>query len=250
MRCERFQRKPELERHCAGWAALRRIALVGLALAVSLGCATTKTAPPPKAKAFETYRVGAPDQLSVTIHPDPKIERDVIVRPDGMISIDLVGDVPAGGRTVEEIAQDVQNRIARYKRGAVVTVSVKSATSTSITLLGEVRANRAFPLVKQTRAAEAIGLSGGVTNFANLDNVKVIRTVSGETSVYIVDLDAIQAGDLSSNIVLAGGDIIYVGPTLWARIGHAINAMLYPFQPFLGFGTSLAGSAAAKSIGL
>ncbi len=58
---------------------------------------------------------------------------------------------------------------------------------------------------------------------------------------------AIQSGDLSTNILLAEGDIIYVPPTLWARVGHAINAMLYPFQPFLGFGTSVAGSAVANA---
>jgi len=251
MSFERFHRNTDTGRHTAGRTAARRIALVGLALAFSVGCASSPlVSPPPKVKAFETYRVGAPDLLSIAILPDPKIEREVVVRPDGMISIDLVGDVPAGGRTVEEIAQDVQNRIARYKRGAVVTIGVTRASSTSVTLLGEVRANRAFPLVKETRAAEAIGLSGGVNTFANLDNIKVIRTISGETTVHTVDMDAIQAGDLSTNILLAGGDIIYVGPTLWAKIGHAINSMLYPFQPFLGLGTSLAGSAAANAIGL
>ena len=223
---------------------------MGLVLAVTAGCATPKTAPPPKGASNEIYRVGAPDVLYISILPDPKIDREVVVRPDGMISIDLVGDVPAGGRTVEEIAQDVQKRIARYKRGAVVTVGVSRATSTAVTLLGEVAANRAFPLVKQTRVAEAISLSGGVTTFANQDGIRVIRHASGETVVYTVDLEAIQAGDLRTNILLSAGDIIYVPPTLWAKIGHAINAMLYPFQPFLGFGTSLAGSAAANAVGL
>jgi len=245
----RFQGNTNIERHSAVWAGARRIALVSLVLAVAVGCATPNPAPPPKALSLEEYRVGAPDMLTVSILPDPKIEREVVVRPDGMISIDLVGDVPAGGRTVEEIAQDVQKRIARYKRGAVVTISVTRAVSTSVTLLGEVRANRAFPLLKETRAAEAIGLSGGVTTFANLDNVKVIRTVSGETTVHRVDMDAILSGDLRTNIMLAGGDILYIPPTLWARIGHTINAVLYPFQPFLGVGTSLAGSAASTALG-
>lgn len=251
MRSERFECKTDVGRHSSGWARAQRIALVGLALAVATGCASSpNAAPPPKAKAFETYRVGPPDVLAVNILPDPRIEREVVVRPDGMISIDLVGDVPAGGRTVEEIAEDVQKRIARFKRGAMVTVSVTRATSTAVTLLGEVRANRAFPLVKETRAAEAIGLSGGVNPFANTDNIKVIRFTSGETVVYTVDMAAIQGGDLRTNVLLAGGDIIYVPPTFWARIGHAINAMLYPFAPFLGFGTSLAGSAAAQALGL
>ena len=248
MRFVHFQWNTDKQRHSTVWAAARRSALIGLVLVIGAGCASPNTAPPPKAKAFETYRVGAPDVLSITILPDPKIEREVVVRPDGMISIDLVGDVPAGGRSVEEIAQDVQKRIARYKRGAVVTVGVKRATSTSVTLLGEMAGNRAFALLKETRVAEAIGLSGGLTNFANKDAIRVIRHVSGETVVYIVDMDAILAGDLRTNILLAGGDIIYAPPTLWAKIGHAINAVLYPFQPFLGVGTSLAGSAASQAL--
>ena len=148
MRFEQFQRNTDIERHSTGWATARRIALVGLVLVFGAGCASPNPAPPPKAMAFETYRVGAPDVLSVTILPDPKIEREVIVRPDGMISIDLVGDVPAGGRTVEEIAQDVQKRIARYKRGAVVTVGVTRATSTSVSLLGEMAGNLCVLLVR------------------------------------------------------------------------------------------------------
>lgn len=250
MSSEQFHRNTDIERHSTNWTAARRFALVGLVLVFAAGCASTKPAPPPKVKSFETYRVGAPDVLTVSILPDPKIEREVVVRPDGMISIDLVGDVPAGGRTVEEIAQDVQKRIARYKRGAVVTVGVARATSTAVTLLGEVASARAFALVKETRVAEAIGLSGGLTTFANDDHVKVIRYISGETIVFNVDMKAIQKGDLRTNLLLAAGDIIYAPPTVWARIGHAINAMLYPLQPFLGFGTSLAGSAAANAIGL
>jgi len=251
MSFERFHGDTEFERHTADWAGARRIALVSLVLAaVSVGCATrhSNAPPPPRAKAFETYRVGAPDVLTISILPDPTIEREVVVRPDGMISIDLVGDVPAGGRIVEEIAQDIQKRIARYKRGAVVTVAVRRAASTSVTLLGEMAGNRALPLLKETRVAEAIGLAGGFNNFANRDGIKVIRHVSGETIVFNIDMDAILAGDLRTNIMLAGGDIIYCPPTVWARIGHAINALLYPFQPFLGVGTSLAGSALSNVI--
>lgn len=218
------------------------IALV-LLCCVALGC-STKLAPPPSEGSYATYRVGAPDRLVVTILPDPAMEKTVVVRPDGMISLDLIGDVPAGGRTVEEIAADVQKRISRYKRDANVTIAVDEAQSTAITVLGEVQRPQSFPLRKKTRVAEAIGQVGGVTSwgFASSRNVRVIRSEGGETAVYKVNLNAIQKGDLRTNIVLTRGDIVYVPSTAWAKVGYVIQAILFPFQPFIGVATSAAGN--------
>lgn len=238
MTYDRFARPQDRRAPAAGWALLAALALVAGAGA---GCSTTPK-PPPRLQAYETYRVGAPDTLSVSILPDPRIERDVIVRPDGMITVDLVGDVPAGGRTVEEIAQDVEKRIARFKRGASVTIAVRSASSTSVTILGEVRGNRSFPLLKETRVSGAIGMAGGTNPFASLGKVRVIRTGGGETVVYNVNLKAIQKGDLSTDILLAEGDIVYVPPTILARVGYAIQAVLFPFQPLIGTAQSVAGN--------
>jgi hypothetical protein len=58
-----------------------------------------------------------------------------------------------------------------------------------------------------------------------------------------VNLDAIQKGDLRTNIVLAGGDIVYVPPTVWARVGYVVQAVLFPFNPLLGVGMTVAGVA-------
>lgn len=218
------------------------MALAVLALGSGLGCATTPTAAPERA-ATSSYVVGAPDLLHVTILPDPTIERDVTVRPDGMISLDLIGDVPAAGRSVGEIASDVEQRISRFKRGATVTVSLVTANSNSISVLGEVRTPQSFPLLKQTRVAEAIARVGGPVFTGSERSIRVVRSGSGETVVYRVNLSAIQNGDLRTNIVLAEGDIVYVPPTLWARIGYAVQAVLFPFNPLLGLGTTVAGVA-------
>jgi polysaccharide export outer membrane protein len=216
-------------------------ALAGIVWAAALGCATTPM-PPPTAPTRAAYLVGAPDRLHVTIYPDPVIERDVTVRPDGMISIDLIGDVPAGGRSLGQITTDVEQRIGRFKRGATVTLSLLAAHSNAVTVLGEVRAPQSFELQKDTRVAEAIGQVGGAVYTGSTDSVRVVRSGGGEAVVYHVDLDAIQAGDLRTNILLASGDIVYVPPTFWARFGYAVQAVLFPFNPLLGLGTSVAGT--------
>jgi polysaccharide export outer membrane protein len=220
-------------------ASLAIAVLVGGA---ALGCATTPV-PPPKREVTSAYIVGAPDELHVSILPDPTIEREVRVRPDGMISIDLIGDVPAAGRTVAQISADVEQRIARFKRGAAVTISLRSSQSTAVTVLGEVRSPQTFPLFKDTRVAEAIGRVGGPVFTASTGHVRVVRSGGGEAVVYRVNLDAIQAGDQRTNIVLMEGDIVYVPPTIWARIGYVVQAILFPFNPLLGLGTTVAGVA-------
>lgn len=226
-------------RYLPGELATALLCCLGLAL----GCSTT-LAPPPSEGSHATYRVDAPDRLQVTILPDPPMSKTVTVRPDGMISLDLIGDVPAGGRTVEEISADVQKRISRYKRDANVTISLESAESTAVTVIGEVRKPQSFPLRKKTRVAEAIGQVGGVTSwgFASSRNVRVIRSEGGETAVYKVDLGAIKKGDLRTNIMLTRGDIVYVPSTAWAKVGYVIQAILFPFQPFIGVATSAAGN--------
>jgi polysaccharide export outer membrane protein len=197
--------------------------------------------PAPDVKYLD-YTIGPPDRLTVSILPDPPVIENVIVRPDGMITIQLVGDVPAGGRTTEQLAADIQNRISRFKRGALVTVALASAESAVITVLGEVRNPTTFALVRQMRVSDVLGTVGGPTLFANEDEIQVVRPGS-PPKVIEVDLDAIRDGDLRTNIQLYGGDIVYVPPTVLVTIGYAIQQVLFPFTPFFGVAAAASGWA-------
>jgi polysaccharide export outer membrane protein len=189
--------------------------------------------------------VGAPDVLRVTILPEPEITREAVVRPDGMISIDLVGDVKAAGRTVSEIAAEIEKRIAGFVRSPKVTVALVASKSRAITVLGHVYRPSSFPLDKETRVSEALGLVAGPTEFGAGSRIRVIRYLGNQTRVFKVDLDAIQAGDLQTNIVLEGGDVIYVPPTVSASIGFAIRGFFFPLQMVFG----IAGPAAGVAMG-
>lgn len=243
MTSTRGTRSPLVHPRRRGRAGRRSWAFVGTLLAaLSVGCASYTPAPPPPAGA-DAYLVGAPDQLAVTVLPEPAIVENAVVRPDGEITIQLIGDVQAAGRTPNEIAEEIEQRIGRFKRGARATVAVVSAQSTAVTVLGEVRAPSAFPLLKQTRVAEAIGATGGTTIFANLDEIRVLRSSGSDVRVIPVNLAAIRDGDLATNIVLAQGDIVYVPPSIFAKIGYAVQAVLFPIQPALGIANSTAGAA-------
>jgi len=214
--------------------------IAAAAAATALGC-TTLT-PSPAVESPLSYRVGAPDALTITILPEPAINAAVMVRPDGMITIPLIGDVPAADRTIPEIAADIEERIARFKRDPDATVALAGAASTDIVVLGEVGRQSSFPLVKETRIVEAIGMVGGTTAFAWDSRIRVIRTTDGVTKILRVNLNAIRRGDLSTNLMLEPGDFIYVQPTLWARFGYALNTLLFPFQPIMGIARSVGGN--------
>ena len=214
-----------------------RVLIAASALLLS-ACSTT-LAPPPVTPNAQTYRVGPPDQLFISILPDPVIERNAVVRPDGMISIDLIGDVQASGRTTEQIAEEIEQRVSRFKRDAKTTVSVASSQSIAITVFGEVRDPGTFPLTSDTRVSEAIGLRGGTTIFGSKRKIRVVRTNGQTTRAFTIDLANIQQGDLSSNIMLRGGDMIVVPPNVLARIGYGLQVLLFPFQQILSAGTGL-----------
>ncbi len=223
-------------RRLAWQRLLSAVVAAGLAFLGPLGCTTP--APPPSMDPLALYRVGAPDQIQVSILPEPVIERILTVRPDGKISLDLIGDVQVAGRTTEQIAEAIRIAIGRYKRDASVTVTLIAAESDTISLFGEVRSPGTFPILHDIRVAEAIAQLGGTTLFASKRSVRIIRTDGKKTVIHSVNLSKIQSGDLSSNIQLLSGDIVVVPPTVMARIGYFLQQILFPFQPILQVGGS------------
>jgi len=214
-----------------------------LLLLSSIGCFSPNLVPPPMAPPIQGYVVGAPDTLFITILPEPEINREVRVRPDGMISIDLIGDVQAAGRTPFEIAQAIQEEIGRYKRDASVNVAVLNSPSQFVTIYGEVGSPGTFELATETRLTEAIGRVGGTRPFASLNNIRVVRTNGTNTEVISVHLADIKKGDLSTNLVIQEGDLIVVPPTWLARVGYAMQMIFFPFQPVVGTLGAIGGAS-------
>lgn len=212
-------------------------------ISVSTGCGVTP-APPPPAPPVPSYIVGAPDELNVHILPEPEIDRRVTVRPDGMISIDLIGDVQAAGQTPQQIASTIQQKIARYKRDAAVSVSVVESPSQFVTVYGEVGNPGTFPLSSEMRVSEAIGRVGGTRPFASQNHIRIVRTDGEQTQVIRVRLKDIGRGDLESNVMVEEGDLIVVPPTFLARIGYAVQMVFFPFQPILTTAGAVGGTAA------
>jgi polysaccharide export outer membrane protein len=217
-------------------AARGLAAAIGLALPSFLGCADMSgprgEVPPAELGVPGTaeYRVGPADQLSVRVLPDPAIERSVKVRPDGRFSMDLIGDVEASGRTLGEIAQDIETRIATYRQSPSVSVALDAPSSTAVTVLGEVGGPTVFPLDRPLRLSEAIARAGGPTELAATSRIRVMRRGEESVTRYDANLDLIQRGDPATDLVIEEGDLIYVPAATPVVAGYKIRRAMFPFE--------------------
>ena len=161
------------------------------------------------------YRIGVDDGIRVSVWRNPELSITVPVRPDGKISVPLVGDVQAGGNTPEEVAAIIESELSRYVRNPSVSVIVTQLRSheflTRIRVTGAVRAPRSMPYRQGMTVLDAVLEAGGVNEFAAPGRTKLYRKSDTGTKVKKVDLDDIlQKGKLKTNYDLMPGDIITV----------------------------------------
>lgn len=124
-----------------------------------------------------SYRINAGDELGIYVWGEDRLQRDVRVLPDGTFAFPLVGQVSAQGKLPLEIAAIITDRLREQYRGQVpqVTVSVRAAAGLQFSVMGRVKAPGTFSPGRYINVLEALSMAGGPTEFANLDNVIVLR---------------------------------------------------------------------------
>ena len=157
------------------------------------------------------YRLGAEDVVMVSVWKDEHLTREVVVRPDGMFSFPLVGDIRAIDRTVEEIRADLVARLSKYIPNANVSVAVLKVMSYKIYVLGRVNKPGEYVIGHYTDVLQALSLAGGLTPFAAENDIKVMRRVDGEQQVIPFRYADVRKGkNLEQNILLQRGDVVMV----------------------------------------
>jgi polysaccharide export outer membrane protein len=225
---------------------LRRAALWTLA-AVCAGCASHAGHPGMPSLQAE-YHLAPPDELTITVRPEPEISRDLVVRPDGRISFDLIGDVDVRGRTVSDVRSEVTRRLKEFIVQPDVTVTLTKSESRTFYVFGEVMRPGAYPLIGDVTALHALGVAGGSTKFADEDGATLVRpSPEGELTYPVYYRSMTRYGYGQTNYVLQPGDVIYVPATISGTIGYAIQTIFFPLQAILGLGgpavTILSGGA-------
>ncbi len=160
------------------------------------------------AGAFD-YRLGPEDVLRISVWKDEHLTRETLVRPDGMVSFPLVGDVRAEGRTVEELRADLSQRLSRYIPEPTLSVEVVKLTSYRIYVLGRVNRPGEFVVGHDTDVMQALSMAGGLTPFAAENGIKILRRATGDARAFRYG-DVIRGKNLGQNIVLDRGDVVIV----------------------------------------
>ncbi|MFZ0872595.1 MAG: XrtA/PEP-CTERM system exopolysaccharide export protein [Rhodanobacter sp.] len=196
----------------------RFIALVLLLMLT--GCATAPgSSQAPKfnadAQAISTYHIGVDDQLQITVWHNPDLSVSVPVRPDGKITVPLIGDVVAGGKTPEEVATEVKDKLQAYVRDPQVAVILTELRSheylSRVRVTGAVRTPVSLPYRQGMTVLDAVLAAGGTTEFAAPDHTELYRKDGDSTKSYAVQLgNILQQGELTTNYPVQPGDVITV----------------------------------------
>lgn len=157
------------------------------------------------------YRLGAEDILLVSVWKDEQLTREVVVRPDGMFSFPLVGDIQAENQTVEDIRGELVKRLTKYIPNPNVSVAVTKVASYKVYVVGRVNKPGEYVIGHYADVLQALSLAGGLTPFAGENDIKVMRRVRGEQRAIPFRYGDIRKGrDLEQNILLQRGDVVMV----------------------------------------
>lgn len=182
-------------------------------------CSTTNSVQEQPVKSsigiLDEYLLGIGDQVEVRVWRNEDLSVSVTVRPDGKISVPLVGDINVSGRSTSEIATAIEENLANYIRNPKVTVIVSQPTSAEyihrVRVTGAVNTSRSIPYRKGITVLDVILAAGGLTNFAKGNDAKLYRQTKDGARVYPIFVnDILEQGILDSNYELFPQDIITV----------------------------------------
>jgi polysaccharide export outer membrane protein len=157
------------------------------------------------------YIIGPEDQLSIVFWRDKDLSSDVVVRPDGKISLPLLNDVQAGGLTPEQLRHSVTEEAKRYVEDPTASVVVRQINSRRVFITGEVEKPGTYPLAGSTTVLQLLATAGGVREYAAKDKIVILRRENGREVAYKFNYkQVIQQKNPAQNIELKPGDTVVV----------------------------------------
>jgi polysaccharide export outer membrane protein len=154
------------------------------------------------------YRLGPGDKLRVEVYKDPQLSQSVQIRPDGKITLPLIGDLESSGRTPLELRDEIAASLREYITNPVVTVIVVEALASQVYVMGEVARSGPVQIYGPTTILQALAMAGGLNEFANQKDVRVLRpTLTGLETIRFNYRDAVN-GEIKPIYVRAGDTVI------------------------------------------
>ncbi|WP_296046288.1 XrtA/PEP-CTERM system exopolysaccharide export protein [uncultured Alteromonas sp.] len=203
-----------------------RLLFVAAALGTLLtGCSGTSSLPQATTRPSLTtdvndykYLIGPGDNVSIFVWRNPEISGSFVVRPDGKVTTALVEDLDVSGRTPTMLAREIEEKLSTYINNPRVTVSVNGFSgplSEQVRVIGEATNPRAINFTEHMTLLDLMISVGGLTEFADGNDAKLIRVVDGRQNTYKIAIDdLIRDGDISKNVDMLPGDIVII-PEAW-----------------------------------
>ncbi len=181
-------------------------------------CSSSKQLPMPAAPnsgIAAEYRIGVGDSIEVNIWRNPELSRSVQVRPDGKISMPLIGDIAAADLTTTQLSANVTNALAGYVKSPQVAIILGNSSSSDfqrrVRITGAVKSPQSLPYRDGMTVLDLVLLAGGPNEFASPNKAKLYRKVNGEVQVYAIKLDnLLNNGEITTNYTLQPSDIVTV----------------------------------------
>jgi polysaccharide biosynthesis/export protein len=160
----------------------------------------------------EDYIIGAEDVLSISVWREPDLSvRELVVRPDGKISLPLVNDIQASGTTPKQLQEQIAAKLKEFIESPNVNVVVIKVFSHSVTVVGQVSKPGQYPLGSPTTVLNMLARAGGLTEFAKAKDIKIQRMENGKARLFLFNYkNVINGKDLQQNILLKRGDTVMV----------------------------------------
>lgn len=185
-----------------------------LLILFSLLCCIAQSAaaaePEPVRDLPRDYRIAPGDVLEISVWREEGLANKVLVRPDGGITFALVGNVQAGGLTLEQLRTELKTRLSEFLTAPEVTVAVLNSNQ-KVYVVGKVNKPGEFPVFSHISVMQALAMAGGLNPYADRDDIVILRrTEKGEIKLPF-DYDAVESGEgLEQNILLQNGDVVVV----------------------------------------
>jgi polysaccharide export outer membrane protein len=156
------------------------------------------------------YRLGAEDLIQFHVWKEPDLSTEVVVRPDGKISLPLIGEIEAVGKTALQLQEETAKRLKQYVTEPVVTVIVKDVKSPKISVLGQVKRPDVYHIKQRMTVLDAIALAGGFTEYADRNKVIIIRGTKWGVNRIKLNLKPLIKDGRSSLAYVQPADTVYV----------------------------------------
>lgn len=159
----------------------------------------------------DTYTVTPGDTLEISVLGEDDLSREVLVGPDGRLNFPLAGTIDAREKSVTEIHKEIVKGLTPYITDPVVNVAVINNQGNTIFVIGKVASPGQYVVLRNIDVLQALSLAGGLTPFAEEDEIKILRRVGSEIKTFDFDYDEVISGEnLQQNILLKAGDTVTV----------------------------------------